>query len=148
MKIWDYFRKRKADQRWEEQLRRYTLIEAMLRETGILQQQDGKQPHRYTPKPPAIEAMRFMGDNAVEIVKWAEGCIDVSVENEGDHYFQAIILGDGEHARKGDYIVRDTNGTYVAMKPDEFARAYEAEKRPRLMYADKLEGEWMGWAHR
>lgn len=105
---------------------------------------------KYRKKPVVIEAMRFDGSNADEIVKWAQGdwALPVPFMPDGSKriwikqkvfpdadanagpvqclWFLVIPTLEGDHeAAPGDWIIRGIKGELYPIKPDIFAATYE-----------------------
>jgi len=106
---------------------------------------------KYRKKPVAVEAMQWLGDNAMEIYNFVENKNDhkkMAVKWEGK-YFRldpshcdldcfpgnlAIKTLEGDrHAAVGDYIVKDINGDFYPCKPDIFEQTHKPEDSSKLM---------------
>ena len=100
---------------------------------------------KFRKKPVVIEAKQYTGENADEIVQWAQGGWDrvtpFSANGNGMWikqkvmpdvsmqcvYFLVIPTMEGDHdASPGDWIIKGVKGEFYPCKPDIFAATYEA----------------------
>ena len=92
---------------------------------------------KYRKKPVVIEAMRFTGFNAQEVIEWAKKCAPNLTEpvfhwrkdpdTEGEYALQIHTLEGEMLAVSGDMIICGVNGEFYPCKPDIFAKTYEPE---------------------
>ncbi|WP_280389838.1 hypothetical protein [Nocardia wallacei] len=89
------------------------------------------EPQKYRKKPVEVEAVRLpdmpidapgMDDTIGEVIAWCGGR-----RAGGAYELVAIDTLEGVmYARRGDWIVRDSQGEFQPVKPDIFAKTYEA----------------------
>lgn len=76
---------------------------------------------KYRKKPVVVEALKFTGDNWLEIARF----LTVSKIND-DGTFHIMTL-EGEHrCSVGDYVIKGVNGEFYPCKPDIFEKTYDA----------------------
>lgn len=78
---------------------------------------------QYRKKPVVIEAVRYDGRNATEIMEWAKGQ-EVEEDFLGD-WMSIKTLEGTMKANKGDYIIKGVQGEFYPCKPDIFEATYE-----------------------
>ena len=79
---------------------------------------------KYRKKPVVIEALRFTGFNAVELMRFCGNAVGEIYDN------QAAFINTLEgtmRANVGDYIIKGVNGEFYPCKPDIFEKTYERE---------------------
>lgn len=74
----------------------------------------------YRKKPVTIQALKWDGSNADEIIKFTEG----AAKKKGKGLVIATLEGDHK-ATKGDIIIRGVQGEFYPCKPDIFAETYD-----------------------
>lgn len=76
---------------------------------------------KYRKKPVVIEAIKYDGDNKVEIQEFVDKYLDMTEEMQLEiDTLEGVML-----ANVGDYIIRGVNGEYYPCKPDIFEKTYE-----------------------
>lgn len=76
---------------------------------------------KYRKKPVVIEAIKYDGDNKVEIQEFVDKYLDMTEEMQLKiDTLEGVML-----ANVGDYIIRGVNGEYYPCKPDIFEKTYE-----------------------
>lgn len=76
---------------------------------------------KYRKKPVIIEAVKYDGENKVEIQEFMDMYLDFNDKKQLKiNTLEGIIL-----ASVGDYIIRGVNGEYYPCKPDIFNKTYE-----------------------
>lgn len=80
-------------------------------------------PH-FRKKPVVIEAIRWDGENQMDIMKWAGGSIVTQFASDLDHLNVETLEGVTK-ASKGDFIIKGVKGEFCPCKPDIFAATYE-----------------------
>lgn len=76
---------------------------------------------KYRKKPVVIEAIKYDGDNKVEIQEFVDKYLDMTEEMQLEiNTLEGVML-----ANVGDYIIRGVNGEYYPCKPDIFEKTYE-----------------------
>lgn len=76
---------------------------------------------KYRKKPVVIEAIKYDGENKVEIQEFMDMYLDFNDEKQLKiNTLEGIML-----ASIGDYIIRGVNGEYYPCKPDIFEKTYE-----------------------
>lgn len=83
---------------------------------------------KYVKKPVVIEAVQWTGDNAKEILDFAEGDIVSIDDREGVWEIEIATLEGNHTARKGDFIIRGVKGEHYPCKPDIFVATYDGVK--------------------
>ncbi len=76
---------------------------------------------KYRTKPCEIEAIRWTGDNLIELLDWGQGDI---LWNDVDDLFVDTLEGRLK-ADIGDYIIKGLRGEFYPCKPDVFEKKYE-----------------------
>lgn len=76
---------------------------------------------RYRKKPVVIEAIKYDGENKVEIQEFMDRYLDF---NDGKQLKIETLEGT-MLANIGDYIIRGVNGEYYPCKPGIFEKTYE-----------------------
>ena len=76
---------------------------------------------KYRTKPCEIEAIRWTGDNLIELLDWGQGDI---LWNDIDDLFVDTLEGRLK-ADIGDYIIKGLRGEFYPCKPDVFEKKYE-----------------------
>lgn len=77
---------------------------------------------RYRKKPVEIEAIRYDGDNYVEIKRF----VGYDVSRFGrDGHLQIHTLEGNMAVSPGDYVIRGVKGEHYPCKPDIFEATYE-----------------------
>jgi hypothetical protein len=76
---------------------------------------------KYRKKPVVIEAQRWAGDNAAEIVNWASGAVMYIGGVLGIQTLEGTMT-----ASIGDYVICGVQGEFYPCKPDIFKATYEA----------------------
>jgi hypothetical protein len=81
---------------------------------------------KYRKKPVVIEAVKYDGSNAAELVEWAASFTSdpAPLQVLGTQLFIATMEGD-LFATPGDFIIRGVQGEFYPCKPDIFAATYE-----------------------
>lgn len=81
---------------------------------------------QYRKKPVVIEALKWEGDNLIEIADFCGSAW--SMEQTCTHGEMLIIKTlEGQHmAKVGDYIIKGVKGEFYPCKPDVFELTYEA----------------------
>lgn len=77
---------------------------------------------KYKKKPLVIEAIKFTGDNWLEIDEFIEGMHE-TYPSQGFVIIQT--LEGNMRADIGDYIIKGVNGEFYPCKPDIFEKTYE-----------------------
>jgi hypothetical protein len=80
---------------------------------------------RYRKRPVVIDAFEYTGDNAREVLAWAEGSVRRGEDADGE---TRLVIDTKEgvlSARVGDFIVRGVEGEYYPCAPRIFAATYE-----------------------
>ena len=76
---------------------------------------------KYRKKPVIIEAVKYDGENKVEIQEFMDMYLDFNDKKQLKiNTLEGIML-----ASVGDYIIRGENGEYYPCKPDIFEKTYE-----------------------
>lgn len=76
---------------------------------------------KYRKKPVVIEAIKYDGDNKVEIQEFIDKYLDMTEEMQLKiDTLEGVML-----ANVGDYIIRGVKGEYYPCKPDIFEKTYE-----------------------
>ena len=86
-----------------------------------------RAPKLYRKKPVVIRAMRWNGDNHIDIFKFVTGSISMDSNEE----LVIITLEGPMRASKGDYIIEGIKGEFYPCKPDIFEMTYENYERIR-----------------
>ena len=82
---------------------------------------------RYRKKPVVIEAIRWMGDNKVEVARLLN-VSDKGMPTFGDDCEVYIFTLEGTmRADFGDWIIKGVAGEFYPCKPDIFEATYEPE---------------------
>jgi len=87
--------------------------------------------NKYRKKPVVVEVIQFKGYNDSEIERWSEGKVITSPifepteNNPKGVYLQIHTLEGVMVASIGDFIVKDVEGEFWAIKPSIFAKTYE-----------------------
>lgn len=82
---------------------------------------DGTIGARYKKKPVEVEAVQFLANNFLDVVKFTNDTAHSFVDNTC-----IIPTLEGEHiATVGDFIVKGVKGEFYPCKPDVFAATYE-----------------------
>lgn len=79
------------------------------------------------------KAMRYTGDNAQAVAKWATGSAMKQVVKNGDvvgYELAAPARSGGVYLSLGDFFVREDDGGFVRLSPDQMA-----EEHPLLLAA-------------
>lgn len=77
-------------------------------------------PTRVRKRPVEVDAYRFTGDNAADIVAWVGAAAFVAPDGA-----LIIVTLEGDHrADVGDYILRGVAGEYYPVKPSIFETTY------------------------
>lgn len=74
---------------------------------------------KYRKKPVDIEAIKWNGENTIEVLKWV---------GNNAYYKDTLYIKtlEGNHkARKGDFIIKGVKGEFYPCKPDIFMETYE-----------------------
>ena len=80
---------------------------------------------KYRKKPVVIEAIKWNGRNAGELVRFTGGAVSfASMYGRDDAYIQT--LEGTMRASEGDYIIKGVDGEFYPCKPDIFEKTYEA----------------------
>lgn len=77
---------------------------------------------KYVKKPVVIEAVRWDGNNKVEIQQFMNRYLD---ENTICHHLIIQTLEGNHIASAGDYIIKGIKGEFYPCKPDIFWKTYE-----------------------
>ena len=83
---------------------------------------------KYRKKPIVIEAVQWVGDNHIDIMKElsAQKYIDVWVDDKTrERYLEIETLEGRMKASVGDYIIKGIRGEFYPCKPDIFEQTYE-----------------------
>ncbi len=81
-------------------------------------------PERWRKKPVEIEAMRYDGENCVEIAQWLR-VHDVRIGQTGTRKASIPTLEGTMYASPGDWIIKGVQGEFYPCKPDIFEQTYE-----------------------
>lgn len=86
---------------------------------------------KFRKKPVTIEAIQFIGTNAMEINAFTDGKSFPARESFSNPHWERkqliIPTLEGEHvASYGDWIIKGVKGEFYPCKPDIFESAYEA----------------------
>lgn len=82
---------------------------------------DGTIGARYKKKPVEVEAVQFLTNNFLDVVKFTNDIAHSFVDNTC-----IIPTLEGEHiATVGDFIIKGVKGEFYPCKPDVFAATYE-----------------------
>lgn len=82
---------------------------------------DGTIGARYKKKPVEVEAVQFLTNNFLDVVKFTNGTAHSFVDDTC-----IIPTLEGEHiATVGDFIIKGVKGEFYPCKPDVFAATYE-----------------------
>ena len=95
---------------------------------------------KYRKKPVVIEAIRYDGDNELELINFVghqnlridviRECVTTSqgvIPHWHEYYIKTL---EGEMlVGKGDYVIRGVNGEYYPCKSDIFEKTYEAVEK-------------------
>ena len=79
---------------------------------------------RWRKKPVEIEAMRYDGENWVEIAQWLR-VHDVRIGQTGTRKASIPTLEGTMYASPGDWIIKGVQGEFYPCKPDIFEQTYE-----------------------
>lgn len=81
---------------------------------------------KFRKKPVVIEAMQWLGRNAMDLMRWADNLGgECRWRFESSGLVIETLEGD-MRAELGDWIIRGVKGEYYPCKPDIFAATYEA----------------------
>ena len=103
---------------------------------------------KYRKKPVVIEAVRWTGENLLEICNFTGRCGGELIKN-GELYIDT--LEGVHHASIGDFIIKGVHGEFYPCKPDIFRKTYTEEKpqtnadRIRAMSDEELAWELLVW---
>lgn len=92
---------------------------------------------KYKKKPIVIEAVKWTGENPVEIINFKKG---LPVDFRDNNEILIETLEGNMIAKAGDWIIKDIKGEYYPCKPDIFEATYELVIENKGIYAnlDKL----------
>ena len=82
---------------------------------------------KFKKRPLVIEAIQFTGENASEIVEWANGKVIIPKDfhNFINNYLQIITLEGVMVASINDYIIKGIKNEFYSCKPDIFFESYD-----------------------
>lgn len=81
---------------------------------------------RYRKKPVVIDAVKWLGNNLIDLDDLAEGSdIDRPIKIVGSSLMISTLEGDMK-ASIGDYVIKGVQGELYPCKPDIFEQTYEA----------------------
>jgi hypothetical protein len=80
---------------------------------------------KFRKKPVVIEAVRYTGKNAAEVLDFGNFEFVVT-QIEGERIVQIATLEGIMNAKEGDWIIKDVKGEFYPCKPDIFEATYEA----------------------
>lgn len=86
-----------------------------------------KRPKKYRKKPVVINAIKWTGENLIEISKF---CRDAAYIEETCNSGDVLVIKtlEGQHmASIGDMIIKGVNGEFYPCKPDIFAKTYDED---------------------
>ena len=79
---------------------------------------------KYRKKPVEIEALKWTGENLIEIIDFIRNSNGFKYDNKKGTLIIATL--EGEHiASIGDFIIRGVKGEFYPCKPDIFEMTYE-----------------------
>lgn len=87
---------------------------------------------KFRKKPVVIEAMRYDGNNAIEIMAWAK-LPEISEDLLGG--IEIKTLEGTMKAGVGDWVIKGIKGEFYPCKPDIFAATYEMEPEQKQQAA-------------
>lgn len=80
---------------------------------------------RYVKKPIPVEAMRYTGDNGLEIGEWiGDSFMGEHGDGKGPVFNLRTKMGN-QSARVGDYILAGVDGEFYPCPGDTFEKTYE-----------------------
>jgi hypothetical protein len=84
---------------------------------------------RYRKRPVEVEAMRFDGTNATDIIDWVNAHVpeddDPAMWEDDGPSIQIMTLEGTMRADAGDWIIKGVKGEFYPCKPDIFEATYE-----------------------
>lgn len=81
---------------------------------------------KYRKKPVVIEAIKWTGENLLEVESFAQGFTKSDVEEGKETYLYIQTLEGYLRATLGDFIIKGIKGEFYPCKPDIFEATYEA----------------------
>lgn len=91
-------------------------------------EREPKMPERFRKKQVEVEALRYTGDNADEIARWA-GWMTVHVPDDayriGDKAIIVRTLNGEVRVFPGEWVIKGAEGEFYPCKPDIFDATYE-----------------------
>lgn len=76
-------------------------------------------------KPVVVDAMRYTGDNFLDVMKWAEGLAGPKGWSVSSRQLTIDTLEGSMCADVGDWIICGVKQEFYPCKPDVFERTYE-----------------------
>ena len=80
---------------------------------------------KFRKKPVEIEAVRWTGKNAAEVLDFGNFKFIVT-QIEGKRIVQIVTLEGVMNAKEGDWIIKGVKGEFYPCKPDIFEATYES----------------------
>jgi len=80
---------------------------------------------KFRKKPVVIEAVRWTGKNASEVLDFGNFKFVVT-QIEGERIVQIVTLEGVMNAKEGDWIIKGVEGEFYPCKPDIFEATYES----------------------
>jgi hypothetical protein len=90
---------------------------------------------KYRKKPLLVDAIRWTDKNFAEVLDFCgKEAVEYTKEilaycMDGNHVYCENLRIDGRNkitmAEKGDYIIKDTDGSFYSLKPKDFEKSYE-----------------------
>lgn len=89
---------------------------------------------KYIKKPVVIEAIKYDGENKVEVQEFVGKYLDFTKNKQ-----LKIDTLEGERlANKGDYIIKGVKGEFYPCKPDIFEKTYEAINKNKKLFIETI----------
>ena len=97
---------------------------------------------KYTKKPVTIEAIKWDGTNALDIIKFCNRGKKCGRSDEGNleiYTLEGVMI-----AEIGDYIIKGIKGEFYPCKPDIFEKTYEEFQEEKKIFKEfeELGYEW------
>lgn len=94
----------------------------------------------YRTKPLVIQAIQYTPENALMIIEWADGDIELTIGHSGVGMYIKTLEGVMK-ADLGDFVIKGLRGEFYACKPDTFHPKYEeiTPQPPEGLYKSETE---------
>lgn len=93
---------------------------------------------KYRKKPVIIEAVKWTGDNTLDICLFMDKTINVDKIAGIESKLNIATLEGNMKASRGDYIIKGVNGEFYPCKPDIFDKTYEPAEKEALEVAEAV----------